>query len=53
MVFSFCWLFKPWLIFGVKSSQNVMLFAEIDEGKDVIGQREEPVVTVFYLITSE
>lgn len=28
-----------WYLSGVKSSQNVMLFAEIDEGKDVIGQR--------------
>lgn len=28
-----------WYLSGVKSSQNVMLYAEIDEGKDVIGQR--------------
>ncbi len=32
---------------------NVMFFSEIDEGKDVTGQRGTSIDRIFYLITSE
>lgn len=32
---------------------NVMLYSEIDEGEDVIGQRGARIDSIFYLITSE
>lgn len=37
----------------VRSSQNIRLFAEIDEAEDIIGQRTTCVDGKFYLIKSK
>lgn len=53
-VVPFCRLLNNvWYLSAVQSSQNVMLFAEIDEGKDATGQRWTSTDGMFYPITSE